>query len=217
MGDQDSDFDLIWVLTDEEYDRRVQAGEPLEETVRRGDLKHLEIDFTSLARMRSASTPDWIIQGLASARVLVDRTGELTQALQDVVGLPPDRAPAEAAFAFDGYLNGFYRSMKAAKRGNELGARLQAAESLTYLVRTLFALESRRAPFHDRLTRALDTLVDQGWARGELHERFLEILRTSSPEAQVSLEDRVETLMRDRGHGEVIDSWGGEIERVKQR
>lgn len=32
---------------------------------------------------------------------------------------------------------------------------------------------------------------------------------------RVELEDRVEALLRERGYGEVVEAWTGEIERVK--
>ncbi len=215
VGDRQSDYDLIWVLTDEGYDRRVATGLPLEETTKYQGRKLTEISYTCLRRLAGPSTPDWIIQGLATARVLLDKTGEVARTLDTLVTIPREKARAEVAEMFDGYLNGFYRSMKAARRGNELGARLQAAESLMYLVRTLFALERRRPPFHDRLATALDTLDQQGWASGELSELFLVILRTAEPERQKTLEARVESLLRERGYGDVVEAWDGEIERVK--
>ena len=84
-----------------------------------------------------------------------------------------------------------------------------------YLIRTLFILERRHPPFHDRLTNALDSLPDQGWEPGELRRLCLAVLRSGDIQSQVALEERVEAMMRIRGYGHVVEAWEGEIERVK--
>lgn len=215
VGDEESDYDLIWVLTEQEYQRRTGAGDRLEESTFRDGQKLLDIAYSCPQRLADPATPSWIIQGLATAKILLDKSGEVTQALSDLVTIPEEKARDEVAEMFDGYLNGFYRSIKAARRGNELGARLQTAASVIYLIRALFALERRWPPFHDRLATALDALEAQGWKLGELRELILEILRTGDPYLQIELEERVEALMRERGYGQVVDAWDGEIERVK--
>jgi hypothetical protein len=75
-----------------------------------------------------------------------------------------------------------YRSLKAWRRSNELGARLQAAESAMHLVRCLFALEQRWTPYHDRLDGQLDTLgVAQNWPPGYLKDALLRLVSTGAP------------------------------------
>jgi hypothetical protein len=183
--------------------------------VGKGNRKAVEVSYTSPEHLAGPLTPDWFRRGLSTARVVLDKTGEVGSLLTRLATLPAESAAMEAAEMFDGYLNGFYRSLKAARRGNELAARLEAAESLAYLVRLLFALEGKVAPYHSRLPAVLDTLAEQGWARGELQDRFLGILRTADPRSQTELEERVERLMRSRDYGHVVEAWDGEIERVK--
>lgn len=216
LGDEKSDYDLIWVLTDPAYERRVERGERLEETTFRHGRKLIEIAYTCPRRLGDPTIPTWIIQGLATAQVLLDKSGEVAAGLSALLTIPEEQARSTVPELFDGYLNGFYRSMKAGRRGNELGMRLQAAESLVYLIRALFALERRWPPFHDRVVSALDALASQGWKPGELRDFLLAIMRTGDPQLQARLEDRVEALMRDRGYGQVVDAWDGEIERVKR-
>ena len=95
--------------------------------------------------------------------------------------------------------NAFYRSLKAWRRGNELGGRLQAAESVMHLVRVLFALERRRTPYYDRLVWQLDRLDTQGWPAGYLRDTLLQLVQTGDPRLQQKLELQVETLLRARG------------------
>lgn len=214
-GDEQSDYDLIWVLTDREYNRRREIGGRLHETTYRDGSKLIEINYACPGRLTDPATPGWVRQGLATAQILLDTSGEVSEALSALLAIPGDKARQDTAEQFDGYLNGFYRSMKSARRGDELGARLQAAESLIFLIRALFALEQRWPAFHDRLVLALDTLESQGWRPGELQATALALMRTGDPQAQARLEERVEALMRQRGYGGVLDAWGGEIERVR--
>ena len=58
---------------------------------------------------------------LAHARVLLDKTGEITAAIEAARRIGRD----ELAELYDSYLNDFYRSLKSWRRGRELGARIK--------------------------------------------------------------------------------------------
>lgn len=216
VGDDESDYDLIWVLSDAAYERRQKCADPLDFFSYADGRRTVDGHYSCPRELAHVATnPGWWTAGYATSRLLLDKTGDVTRALQAIATMPEETGRTEVETAYDGYLNCFYRSLKAARRGNELGARLQAAESLTCLARTLFALERRWPPYHDRLLSQLDTLKGQGWAPGELHERFLEILRTADPELQKELEITVEALMAARGFAHVVEAWDGEIERAR--
>ncbi len=160
----------------------------------------VEAPTVTLEELRSCE-PGWWTDGLVAGRVLVDKTGGALEAELERLRAVPDGA---AHAAYDGYLNAFVRGLGAAGRGDELGARLHAADSVRYLVRALYALEGRRPPFHDQL----DGLPDE-W-------RFplLEILRTADPATQRALQARVEALMT--GCGVLAhDEWGANLRRAK--
>ena len=217
-GHPDSDYDVLWVLTDAAYARRQAEGTPLE--LDRGNPGGARVDLwcvcpRELARI--AAAPSWVTPGLATSRVLLDKTGEATAGLSAIATLSEEKARADAAASLDAYLNGFYRSLKASRRGDELGARLEAAESAMYLVRTLFSLERQWPPYHDRLGPRLASLESQGWPPGYLEEALLSLLRTADPRLQVELEIRVESLIRARGLGGVPDAWGDDLENEKAR
>ena len=204
--DAESDYDLVWILTDAACDRRdpLHVREP-----------PLDIAYSSPQRLRdAAASPGWWSAGLARTRVLFDRSGEATELASALAEMTPELARAQTPEWFDGYLNSYYRSLKAWRRGDELAGRIEAAESVIWLVRTLFGLERRHAPYPNALARELPQLEPQGWPPGYLAEMLLEIVSTGSPTAQQELERRVETLLRERGYGYVVDGWEGEIERV---
>jgi hypothetical protein len=210
----DSDYDLVWVLTDRAYERRAEeSGTREKRTLDRGVL--LDVVYSCpLNLAQIAREPGWWTPGYASARVLVDKTGEVEQLLDVIAVIAPERVQGVAADAFDGYVNAFVRSVKAWRRGDELGARLQAAESVTYLVRTLFALEGLWAPYHDRLAGRLDVLDAQGWAPGSLQRTLFELVRSGDPRLQQRLEREVEALMSSRGI-EPDPDWTETLERVR--
>jgi hypothetical protein len=210
----DSDYDLLWVLTDDAYERRrdaapPEAGPPFVREV-------VDIRYSCPSELsRVAANPGWWTHGYVTARILLDKTGDVSEAVRLITTMPADRAKADTRDQLEGYLNDFCRSVKAWHRGNELGGRLQAAESAMFLVRTLFALAGRWTPYHDRLVTQLDTLSDQGWAPGELYDAVLDLVRTGHPQRQQELERRVEALLRARGYGYAFDSWGGHLQYAK--
>lgn len=217
LGDADSDDDLIIVLTDDAYDRRKQRGERLGgKTTLAGRSRADDLGYSCpRALAAAAARPDWRTYGLVASQVLLDKTGDVTRLLAALARVPVNKAQADAAGWFDAYLNAFYRSLKAWRRGNVRGAHLQAAESIAHLLQTLFFLEGQWPPYKDYLGAALERLHGQGWDLADFQETVLHILRTADPVRQQTLEGQVERLLRARGFGHVVDAWEGEIERVK--
>ena len=104
--------------------------------------------------------------------MLVDKTdGELDRILARL------GSADDVARPYDAYLNAFVRGKAAARRGDELGARLHAADSVKYLVEALAAVDGRRPRFHDRLAGTL----------GAWEPRLLAILRDPDVDAQLVL------------------------------
>lgn len=210
----DSDYDLVWVLTDRAYERRSEeSGTREKRPLAGGGLA--DIVYSCPLNLSSiAKEPGWWTPGYATARVLLDKTGQVERLLDAIALIPPERAHQEAVDAFDGYINAFVRSVKAWRRGDELGARLQAGESVAYLVRALFALEGLWAPYHDRIAGRLDTLDAQGWPPGALQRTLFELVRSGDPRLQQRLQIDVEALMASRGIVPDPD-WAETLERVK--
>lgn len=214
-ADPESDYDLLLVLTDAAYDARRDRSEPLQ-VKRETPEGRVDLSYSCPRELaRVALEPGWWSAGYAGSRLLLDKTGAIEPLIRAIAALPEEKAAADAGGWFDAYLNAFYRSLKAWRRGDELGARLQAAESMMHLVKTLFSLERRWPPYHDRLLPALQALAAQGWPAGYLEQVLLAILRTGSPSRQQELEEKVEALMRERGYGHVVAGWGGDIERAR--
>jgi Nucleotidyltransferase domain len=199
---ESSDYDLMRVVTDETYPARAS----LREKRTGADGVAADLFYSSPGRLSElAERPDWQVGMLVTGRVLVDR-GPLTALVEETLRRAGGHAYGDLAEHYDGYLNCFVRSLKAWRRGDELGARLQGAESALYLVRTLFALERRWHPYHDQLAGPLSELeLIQGWDAGELPAALLQLVRDADPSFQQELEFRVEALLESRG---VQHEWG---------
>jgi hypothetical protein len=182
---EESDLDVFYV----------HRGKPLPPRERRG---RLEIVPTTLALLRAA--PGWLKPALAYAQTLWDETGEVESVLAAARTVSHD----EAAETYDGYLNDFYRSMKAWRNGNELAGRIECGRSLRYLGELLFALDGVRAPYPKEWQGKL----------GELEPLILEVARTGAPHLQQDLCVRVRERAAQRGYAHVYEAWAGDIDRV---
>lgn len=183
-ADELSDWDLVVVVSE---------GEPSHEKTGNFDVLR-----TTLVRLQNA--PSWELPALAHAQVLLDKTGEVAAAIEAAGRMSRD----ELAELYDSYLNDFYRSLKAWRRGRELAARIKAARSLWWLGAFLLALEGRRAPYPSAW----------GGRLGDLEPLMLEVARTGDPRRQQELQAAVEQVATAHGFRDVYDGWNGEIERV---
>jgi hypothetical protein len=164
----DSDYDLHYV-------RLVAEKPPPRENV--------EIALTTLDDLRVLE-PFWWTDAMVQGRVLVDKTdGELDLILARL------SAADDAALAYDAYLNAYVRGKAALARGDELGGRLHAADSVREFARALAALDGTRPRFHDRLAGTL----------GAWEPQLLAILRDPAIEDQRALRVEVQQLMESRG------------------
>ncbi len=207
---EDSDWDLIRVVTAPALDRYRAEGRLHEKRPAEGlDVLHQGVE--SLHRL--AAEPGWPTATYATARILFDRTGEVTALVAALLDSAGRRAYAGVPEAYDGYLNSFVRSVKALRRGDLLGARLHAADSALTLVRLLWGLERRWPPYHDGLDALLPELeAAQGWQPGSLRRALLELLTTADLGAQQRLEAEVERLLDARGFAH---EWGRDLEPLK--
>jgi len=202
----DSDFDLIRVVTDESHAARRDREELRE---RRPGPPKADISFASPEGLRvRADVTDGYTPMFVNAKVIADTGGEVAALVDAIVANAGARAWNDLDDLYDDYLNCFFRSLKAWRRGDELGGRMQAAHSCLCLVRLLFAAEHQLPPYLDQLRGPLGTLEQaQGWEEGFLPETLTHVVATGDPTLQQALELRVEALFDSRGIGH---QWGPE-------
>ena len=196
----DSDYDLIRIVTADAYEARRAAGTLIEKLSPDGARK-ADLLYQTPSRIETyVLEPSWYTPTYVSARILFDRTGEISALLARLAAESGRIARERLAANYDDYLNSFVRSIKAARGGDELGRRLHAAASADALVRTLFGLQSMWPPYHDGLSAHLPRLETAlGWSSGYLSDALLRLVRDGDPTFQQQLEERVERLMTEHG------------------
>jgi predicted nucleotidyltransferase len=193
-----SDYDLVWVVTELTGDVQVKDGD-------------LDIHYLTIGRLRErVDDHDWATGALLTAQVVWDPTGELARVLDQMRARAGERARADVPTAYDAYLNSYVRSLKAWRRGNELGGRMHAVESLGALARTLFGVAGHWPTYHDELEGSLPELERELGVAVLADART--IAATGDPSVQQGLETRVEQFMSGRG---IEHEWDDALDKLR--
>jgi hypothetical protein len=175
-----------------------------------------EVVVLSLAEFKRhaaiGSETEWNRYTFAHVTAELDKTGEIQQLLDEKGELPKEDARRMAADALDAYINSYYRSAKNFRDGDELAGRLDAAESVQYVLATLFPLHERVRPYNKYLRFELEQhpLPGEEWSPERLLP-LLDAVVAGDLAAQRRLFRKIESLARERGHGDVIDGWGDDV------
>ncbi|MET7326175.1 hypothetical protein [Streptomyces sp. NPDC005549] len=154
----------------------------------------------------------WERYAITRARVLLDRLGgRLTRMVAAKGRLGAAQASRTAAARLDAYANSHYRSLKNARDGHPLAARLDAADSVGFLLELLFALDRRPRPYNKYLAWELDRFPLPGWDTRELLATLGRITGAGDAGAQRELFGRVEAVARAAGHAATLDAWGDDL------
>ena len=211
----ESDYDVAFVVSDPVLARyEATARPPPRGATITPPISTTDIWHVAPSTLQLGTVEDWMLPAWAESVVLYDRTGATTQIIDALRRMPADHAQAAVATWYDAYLNSLYRSLKAWRRGNALGARLEAAESANYLLHLLFALECHWRPYSSRLLFHLNKLHGQGWQPDEFSALLIDLIATGEPQGQQRVARRVAALLQERGYGYVYDGWEGQIDQV---
>ncbi|MEU8754763.1 hypothetical protein AB0C88_30205 [Streptomyces chartreusis] len=178
----------------------------------------LDLVIVSLTAFRAAGMPGFEHYALARAQVVLDRLdGGIARILADKARLSAEEAFRDCGAWLDAYANSLYRSIKNARDGQALAARLDAADSIGFLLELLFALDRRPRPYNKYLTWELARHPLPGWDTGELLGAVDRISATGNVDEQRHLFALVETAARQAGQGEVLDAWGEDLDLIRPR
>ncbi|MDQ1023197.1 hypothetical protein QF035_000779 [Streptomyces umbrinus] len=172
----------------------------------------LDLVILSLDEFHAAGMPGFERYALARARIVLDRLdGGLAQILAGKARLDADDAFREAGEWLDAYANSLYRSVKNARDGHALAARLDAADSIRFLLELLFALDRRPRPYNKYLEWELARFPLPGWDTGMLLDAVDRISGRGDVPTQRRLFAQVEAVARRAGHSAVLDAWGEDL------
>ncbi|MEU9339549.1 hypothetical protein AB0D49_41520 [Streptomyces sp. NPDC048290] len=208
MTTEHSDHDLYVVLADGARTQLTRfAGHRTPE---------LDLVIVSLGEFRAAGMPGFERYALARARIVLDRSGGvIAQILADKAQLAADEAFHEADTWLDAYANSLYRSVKNDRDGKALAARLDAADSIRFLLELLFALDRRPRPYNKYLEWELTRFPLPDWNTELLLGAVNHISATGDASAQRRLFAQVEAAARQTGHEEVLDAWGEDLHLMR--
>ncbi|MER6677633.1 hypothetical protein [Streptomyces sp. NPDC000983] len=176
----------------------------------------LDLVVVTLAEFRGTGMPRWERYALARARVVLDRLdGGIAGILADWARLDADEANRDAGVWLDAYANSLYRSVKNHRDGLTLAARLDAVDSMRFLLELLFALHRRPRPYNKYLTWELTRYPLPGWDTDVLLRAVDRISAAGDVSLQRQLFALVENAARDAGHGEVLDAWGNDLDLIR--
>ncbi|WP_374455310.1 nucleotidyltransferase domain-containing protein [Nocardioides sp.] len=209
-----SDLDVIVVLTDEAAATRSSTHSP--------EIDEAVDSWTEMVTVPPFGTEGWWFRwSYAWAPVLLDRTGgELVAAVRRQATLTPEEADEVLIDhdRLDGWVNFAYRALKNHRDGRSLETRLDAAESVPWLLDVVFALAGRVRPYNKYLPWELRTHPLDGWPADELLDLFertlagdVRAIREVFPvvRAACAAHDR------ERGHTrttDMVDGWGSELD-----
>ncbi|MES5820535.1 hypothetical protein [Streptomyces sp. RG80] len=210
MVTEHSDHDLYVVLADAAATELTRFGGHR--------TPGLDLVVVSLTEFRAAGMPGFERYALARARIVLDRLdGGIARILAAKAHLDADEARGDAQGWLDAYANSLYRSIKNARDGQGLAARLDAADSARFLLELLFALDRRPRPYNKYLEWELARHPLPGWDTGLLLDTVDRVARTGDVAEQRRLFARVEKVARRAGHGAVLDDWGADLGLMRPR
>jgi predicted nucleotidyltransferase len=148
--------------------------------------------------------------GFADVSVLVDKTGRVQEVVEAKGGIPEESRLPIVSTALGAYTNSLYRSLKCLRDGNDLGARLEAADAIGHALTAMFALEGRHRPYYGYLAGELlvRPLATFPLPTDELLAAIDTILATADTATQQRLLAIIAALGRQAGCGEAFDEWG---------
>ena len=153
--------------------------------------------------------------------MLLDRTGgDLPDAVRRQATLSPEEADAILIDhdRLDGWVNFAYRALKSDRDGRTLESRLDANESLPWLLDVVFSMAGRVRPYNKYLPWELRTHPVEGWPAEELLDL---VARTQAGQAAAIRKTfrrvRAACASYDAGRGhsrttDMIEGWGSELD-----
>lgn len=207
----DSDWDVRLVVRDDALSETAAAFA----TGHGASVETVVFSLTDFECAGEIGSPTaWDRYSYAHAQVVLDkfegRIGELVAAK----GILSREAAREVATEkLDDYINAYYRSAKNLGDGLVVEGHLDAAESVSPFLTTLFALHERVRPFNKFLRWELQEypLGAPLWAADTLLARLQRITSTGELEEQQQLFRDTEQLARERSLGDVVDSWQPDV------
>jgi hypothetical protein len=200
-----SDYDCDIVVADEvavEYRARLA-----------GDDSGFNLAVVSLSELAAyaaiGSNREWDRYNYAHLHATVDKLdGEIQRLIDEKGALPPEVARERLPLTIDAYINSTYRALKNARDGRPLAARLDAAESVPFLLGLVFMIHGRLRPYNKYLEWELTNwpLTDLPWSTAHFL-RLIDSVSRGDSAAQRTVFSGVRALITRHGLEHVLAAW----------
>ncbi len=182
------------------------------------DIRVLTCD--TLERIPTDPGQWWDRYLIGHARVVLDRSGGQVPRLLERWAWLDDRETDDAIdFYLDPYLTYTYRALREHEVGMPEAARFEAAESLPWTVRLMFALHSRSRPTARCLRFELDRqpFDEPGWDAERLYRLYNDLVDTGDAATIRELFGLIEPMLRRRGFGGALEGYGAAVALLHAR
>lgn len=152
----------------------------------------------------------WDRYAYAHNKAVIDKTnGEIQRIIDEKGVVPAGKIRALVEENIGGYMNAVYRALKNFRDGNLLASKLDAAESLPYLLTALFGSEGRLRPYNKFLRWELEQypIADLPFGAEDFLAKVGQIVTTGDVVAQKELFRTFISYFRAKGFTKTIDSW----------
>ncbi|KAJ4458439.1 hypothetical protein PAPYR_5830 [Paratrimastix pyriformis] len=208
-----SDFDCHVITSDEAVEEITQFFESRQHSP---EMAAIDVSVRSLSQFQEyavwGSLDSWDRYDFLHCQLLIDKSdGVLRKLIAEKGTLPAHEQHSFICSRLRAYVNAVYHSVKCFMKGNVVGARLEAANSIFPLLDVLFALHSRPVPFLSFLEKELSTypLEKLPWVPADFLARLLRILSTADLATQQTTLGAVETLFRREGYADLLAEFKG--------
>jgi len=203
-----SDYDAIIILKNE-------ASEETKQKYKNKKSVAIDLNVYSLTDFKKYAAWDsseaWDRYTFAHVKILINKTEDLEKIIKDKSYIPEDKQKQFIEWWIDGYINGVFRSIKALRNKNELGAHLEATNSILDLLTLVFGINGRHRPFLGYTEKELINypLEKLPWEVNDFIKMISLVLKTSDLKTQQTILKDTEDWCRELGYGHVIDAWEG--------
>ncbi|WP_455140939.1 nucleotidyltransferase domain-containing protein [Candidatus Hodarchaeum mangrovi] len=206
---ENSDYDCWIIIKEEVYDEYKEKLNNFS--------PYIDLGITTLKKLRGyaewGSSLFWDRYNFAHITPMIDKTeGQLQQIIEEKGLLPSEFEYEFTSSNLDAYINSVYRSIKCLRDGNDIGYRLDAAESISYMLTVLFALHGRIKPYSKYLYWELESfpLTELPWTPQEFINMIVRILDSGDYCIQQKILHYVKQISQAKGYGKIFEEWEGE-------
>ena len=217
-----SDYDIYLIFTNEippekrkEYDIEFNSlYKPLTLDLTKGLLT-----LNQFAEYAALGTPFYFDRyNLIHGKIEFDKTnGEITKHLKRIEQLSSEEQKEIVHNNLGDYISHVYRSLKRFENGQLTASIIHAADSVGYMLTSLFALYNRVRPFNEYLAWELTKypLPDFKYEPQEFTNVLIKIIQENDMSLQRDLYLHIEDLARQKGFGYKYDEWGEKLHYIK--